>query len=138
MEETDRELLRSYLTASDAFAGAALEQVDQLIDAGEIRDMNGGEMLIAEQEPSTTLWILLEGQFEVSIKGEKVKTLSEAGTIVGEISAVSMTPATASISVGEKCRAFAIPERALHAAMANSPQLAESVLRSMAKYLGKS
>lgn len=132
MNET--ELIR-LIKGNHEFARVPDEGIAELIRAGEIQDLAPATDIIREREPGQGIWVLIEGDLEVLVGGETVNRIGAAGEVVGQISAVSLTPATATVRTSSQSRCLLITHRALHAVMKKSPPLAESILRSMAKYL---
>jgi len=108
-----------------------------LIQAGEMHALEAGEELIRQGESGQRIWILIEGELEALVDGEIVNRVTSAGEVVGQISAVSFTPATATVRMAGPGKALSVSHGDLHEAMEQNPDLAEAFLRSMAKYLGR-
>lgn len=133
----DRTELIALLGETEAFSSASRDALELLVDSAEVRSLEPGDDLIREGASRESIWMLIEGDLVVKVKGQLANELSTRGDVVGEISAVSQTPATATVSAKGKTTALAIPQEALHRAMIEHPELAGSMLRSMAKYLGR-
>ncbi len=131
----DREKLITLLRSSDAFASAPKEALDRLVEAGEIRSIANDEILLHQGSTGEAIWLLLEGEFDIIVDGENVSTLHKEGTVLGEISAISQTPATATVTSRSAGSALCIPHQALHQVTRDEPEFAATMLRSMAKYL---
>lgn len=132
MNEAD---LITLLQGNPDFARVTETSLAALISSGEIQEVDGGVEIIREKEAGQRIWVLIEGELEVLVNGELVNRISSPGEVVGQISAVSLTAATATVRMAKAGKCLAISHRALHEVMKGSPQLAESILRSMAKYL---
>jgi len=124
------------LKSNETFSGADNEVLSGLISDGEVHAFEAGENIVVQGETGKSIWVLLEGELIVLIDEKEVNRVSGKGLIFGEISAVSFTPATATVRSAESSKAISFPHRSLHRAMEKSPSLAASLLRSMAKYLG--
>lgn len=133
----ERQDLAKLLSGTEAFSSASPKAIELLLEAGEVKAIADSYILIREGAMGESIWMLLEGKWVVNVKGERANEIDRRGSVVGEISAVSHTPATATVKSEGGGRAFCIPQEALHRAMTEFPELAGSMLRSMAKYLGR-
>ncbi|PAW65383.1 MAG: hypothetical protein B9S36_00205 [Verrucomicrobiia bacterium Tous-C2TDCM] len=125
------------LRASSDFSSVSERSLGELVRSGTVREPAVGTEIVSQGEPSQQLWILLSGGLDILIGGEPINQVSRPGEVVGQISAVSMTPATATVRIASASTCLCIPHRALHQLFGAYPDLAEALLRSMAKYLGK-
>ncbi|MEO0415271.1 MAG: cyclic nucleotide-binding domain-containing protein [Verrucomicrobiota bacterium] len=124
------------LRGIDALSGASEADLQELVVGAEKLQMAGGEDLFREGSESSHVYILLSGELSVTEGDGPVKAvLKEAGTLLGEISAVSFGKATATVKADSEIQVIAISRELFHQVMGRSPQLASSVLRSMTKYL---
>lgn len=130
--------LMNILKCGESFSGASQSELEELISGLEPVCFDSGVDLVKEGEPGEFVWVLIEGELKVLMSDEEeINRISEPGEIFGEISAVSHSNATATVrSLGE-VKVLAIPRQRLNQVMNKSQVLASSVLRSMAKYLGK-
>ena len=105
-----------------------------------VRTIPAGETLLAEGARAGVLYVLVEGEVEIS-KGEfQVAVLSYPGTVLGDISVLLDTPHTATVKTLTSCRFYRIdapveffrthPEAALDIA-----RLLADRLHSMTTYL---
>lgn len=133
----DRAEILQLLATHDTFGAAPEDKLDDFIAAGEVRELVAGTELLSQGKPGEAIWILIEGQLGVFVEDAKVNEITENGAVFGEISAISLTPATATVSTLGVAKVLRVPHPALHRLMEKSPTFAETILRSMAKYLGK-
>tara|TARA_R110002096_G_scaffold233086_4_gene423088 strand:+ start:44 stop:448 length:405 start_codon:yes stop_codon:yes gene_type:complete len=133
----ERQQLITLFNLHEAFAAAPPEAIEDLIEAGEIRHIKAGENLLNQGATGEAIWVLLDGDLEVAVNDLPVNNITTSGEVVGEISAVSLTPATATVRAATAVSAFCIPHGELHRIMKSSPDFAAAMLRSMAKYLGR-
>ena len=134
MNEVD---LISLLKSNPDFALVSENSLGELIRIGEIQAFASGSILIREREAGQPVWMLIEGTLDALIEGEMVNHLSTPGEVFGQISAVSFTPATATVRMASDGRCLSVSHQSLHGVMEKHPDLAEALLRSMAKYLGR-
>jgi len=134
MNETE---LTALLRQNTDFSHVAPAALAKLIQSGERHDLGAGVELIRQGETGQRIWILISGAFEALVDGEIVNRVTSSGEVVGQISAVSATPATATIRVTTAGECLSVTHHDLHEAMEKHPDLAEALLRSMAKYLGR-
>jgi len=132
----ERDKLVNLLKKNEAFGAAPADAIEELVDAGEVRTIESGTALLHQGATGESIWMLLSGTLEVLVNDQTVKTINTSGEVFGEISAVSLTLATATVQTANECSTFCIPHGELHRVMKTSPDLAASMLRSMAKYLG--
>ena len=132
----ERDQLINLLKKNEAFGAAPTDAIENLVDAGEIRSIEAGTALLHQGATGESIWMLLSGTLEVLVNNQIVKTIHTPGEVFGEISAVSLTPATATVQTADHCSTFCIPHGELHRVMKTSPDLAAAMLRSMAKNLG--
>ncbi len=134
MTETE---LTTLLRENADFSRVSDAALAALIQSGERRVTDPGEELIRQGESGQRIWVLIAGELEALVDGEVVNRLSATGEVVGQISAVSFTPATATVRMAGPGECLVVSHGALHAVMEKYPDLAEAFLRSMAKYLGR-
>ena len=133
----EKAALISLLEKHEAFESSPPEALEQLIDAAEVTSLEEAAPLIQQGRSGESIWMLIEGELDILVDGEQVNHIAAKGEVVGEISAVSQTAAPATVQSRGHVTALRIPQEALHEVMSASPQLAASMLRSMAKYLGR-
>ena len=136
-EAMERAELIELFSNNEVFATAPESAVEQLVDAGEVRSITPGEELIRQGATGESIWLLLEGELEVLVHNKVVNEIDQCGEILGEISAVSLVPATATVRSKSEGSAFCISHRDLHKVIDAHPHLAATMLRSMAKYIGR-
>jgi CRP-like cAMP-binding protein len=118
------------------FARVSEGALAELVRAGVAVEPAEGAEIIRQGEPTHQVWIHLDGVLEVVVDGEIVNRIEQGGEVVGQISAVSYVPATATVRVAGRAKCLSVPNRSLHGLIGAHPDLAEALLRSMAKYLG--
>ena len=135
------------LRENDAFASAPQDRLEELPSGFVERPVTDGEVLIEQGTHGGILYAIVEGEFGVFVRGrDEAPGTDPAGTqvailsrshIVGEIGAVSGIPATATVRALSDGRVLELEERLFQELMYQSPRLAESVLRSLTRYIGR-
>ena len=136
----DRNDIISLLEENETFTGVSSETLGKLADGTTERECVEGELLIKQGVRSADLFVAIEGEFTVNVRESDSEPEKEVarlghGRVFGEIGAVSGIGATASVRSVGGGRILTIPGDHFHRVMSQSPRLAESVLRSMSRYL---
>lgn len=122
--------------------GDALErdELERIAGQGTVREAAGGEVLREDGERGDTLMVVLDGRVEV-VKGDKhghqhVLVILERGAILGELSLLSGSPATATLRAAGPCRLFELErdhfERLLSAGDPAANRLLLAIARELA------
>lgn len=135
------------LRENDTFATAPMDRLEELATGFTQRSVADGEVLIEQGTHGGILYAIVDGEFGVYVRGrEDLPGTDPAGTlvatlsrshIVGEIGAVSGIPATATVRALSDGSILELEVKAFQELMYHSPRLAESVLRSLTRYIGK-
>lgn len=89
------------------------EDIDWLAKAGRLIEIQDGTVLIEQEKPIDSLFIVVDGALAVSVKGIGEVARLNNGDIVGEMSFVSsMLPSADVVALG-RCAVFAIEKRLL-------------------------
>ncbi len=131
----DRQVIIDLMADRQLFAGASPELLGYLVDHGSVETIEVDTLMIEQGKLGEAVWVLLSGSVAIIVDGDMSHSLDSPGTILGEISAVSHTAATATVLALEEISALKIPHQDFHQALTQSEDLAQSVLRSLAKYL---
>ncbi len=129
--------LTALLRENAEFSRVSDAALAALIQSGARHALDAGDELIRQGGSGQRIWILIAGELEALVDGEIVNRVTSAGEVVGQISAISFTPATATVRMTGPGECLAVSHGDLHAVMEKYPDLAEAFLRSMAKYLGR-
>lgn len=97
------------------------------------RSVAPGESLLVGGEPGAKMYVLIEGEIEVSNDGVQINTQNEPGSMFGEMSALLKVPYTADVNALTQARLYEIEDGAgflrLH------PGIAFHVARLLARRL---
>jgi len=90
-----------------------------------------GELIFREGAPADSMYVLLEGQAQVSIGGHIVET-AESGALLGELALIDQSPRAATVKAVAPCKLLPIDEARFHQLIAQTPQFATHVMKVMA------
>ena len=100
----------------------------------EFMEINSGEPLFNEGETGKAMYILIEGQAEISIGGVVFEECNQ-GCIVGEMAVIDGSPRYATVTALTKCKFIIIDEKRFHFLVDESPTFALEVMRVIAQRL---
>lgn len=93
-----------------------------------------GDTLFSEGEPGNSMYVVVSGTADVSIRGKVVET-AQAGTILGEMAIIDGSPRAATVMTQEGCSLIAIDANRFSALTRDMPDFALHVMRAMADRL---
>ncbi|HTI29580.1 MAG TPA: cyclic nucleotide-binding domain-containing protein [Methylomirabilota bacterium] len=97
-------------------------------------DVPAGKVLIRQGELGDDLMVLVKGLVAVERDGEKINKLGP-GEFFGEIALIERGPRTATVTAETPCRLLVLNHRSFHALMEEFPEVAASVLLTLAHRL---
>ena len=97
-------------------------------------DVPAGKVLIRQGELGDDLMILVKGLVAVERDGDNVNKLGP-GEFFGEIALIERGPRTATVTAETPCRLLVLNHRSFHALMEEFPEVAASVLMTLAHRL---
>jgi CRP-like cAMP-binding protein len=95
-----------------------------------------GQVIFTEGEVGTSMYVVLEGQVELKIRGKFVETL-EPGELFGEMALIDHTPRVATAVAKTDCKLAAVPEKRFLFMVQQTPHFALHVMRVMAERIRK-
>jgi CRP/FNR family transcriptional regulator, cyclic AMP receptor protein len=104
-------------------------QIETLAGASARRAFPKGRMIVAEGEPSQSLYILLSGRAKVQ------RSDSEGKEFFGEMSLIDDAPRSASVITIESCDFMAIQKETFKQMLNQSPEMCQSVMKALVKRL---
>ncbi len=117
--------------------GVGLSARRDLLDASELREISAGEVIIKQGEPNATMYMLVEGELAVHLDDIDSDALAivKAGELVGELSLLDGSVASAFVTAHTKCKVLAVGEDAFWTLTKNSHAFALSLLIKLAERL---
>jgi CRP-like cAMP-binding protein len=105
-----------------------LRRIARLADADTSR---AGEVLVRERRRGNELYVIVEGEADVSRDGVSVATLT-AGDYFGELAVLSPAPRTATVTATTDMELLIVTARELAILLADVPLFARKLLTGMA------
>ena len=116
------------------FAGLSKRELAQVAAIADEIDFRAGRVLIREGDPGREFFVLLEGEAELSQRGQLLKK-REPGDFFGEMALVSKRPRNATVTTTTPVRALVITERDFRSLLQRSPKIALKVLTAFVERL---
>lgn len=92
------------------------------------RGFRAGEVIFAEGNAGDSMYVLLEGEVSLSVRGNEFWQLS-AGELFGEMALIDAQPRSASATARTDCRVVPIDERRFQFLIQQTPYFALHVMR---------
>ena len=120
------------------FAGLSEEDISLLEEGSSQFRLAEGEVLLREGTPSGSLYVILEGEFEILKRAENRDVLLAVrgpGEVIGEMSLLDQTPRSATVRAACASLILEIDQEAFRHLVAASPSAALSILRTVTSRL---
>lgn len=115
------------------------QQLETLAAGSARRNFPKGRTIVAEGEPSQSLYILLSGRAKVqrsdSEGKEVILAVLGSGDFFGEMSLIDEAPRSASVITLESCDFMSINKDAFRSMLMQSPEMAMAVMKGMVRRL---
>ena len=95
-----------------------------------------GEILFREGEAGEKMYVLIEGEAEVTIAGLFFEKCT-VGSFVGELAVIDGSPRSGTVTATKNCKFVAIDRERFHFLVEEAPRFAIDVMRVMAERLRK-
>lgn len=93
-----------------------------------------GEIIIQEGTPSETVYSIVEGHAEVTIKGIKVGEILE-DEIFGALSLLTHSPRTATVTATRSCLCLVVPRNQFETLIKTHPRICMNLMENMARQI---
>lgn len=126
------------ITTFPLFTGFTANGAKRLLDAGKIKELSAGELLLKEGETPDFAVLILSGKIEVFVeRGGKEFVLTEAtpGTILGELSLLCGIPRSASARAKENSTVLEWEDETLRTLLLRDRSLAQRIFRQTLRTL---
>jgi signal transduction histidine kinase len=130
--------VRGFLHNLSLFSELTDSDMDRLVDMAEEVVLDPGDVLMGEGDPGDALYVVLDGDFEVSKRsGGQDVTLAMRGTgdVLGEMALIEDLPRSATVTATRRSRILKITKDVFQALTGSSPSAALSVLHTMSARL---
>jgi signal transduction histidine kinase len=121
------------LRATPLFGGLGDEQLERLVEMGEIVDLPSGTRLIGEGEQADALFVVLDGELDVTKRsGSSEIPVARVGpgSLQGEIAALEGGRRLASVQAATDAEVLRIPIGAVRELLGAGPDVALAIIRT--------
>jgi CRP/FNR family cyclic AMP-dependent transcriptional regulator len=130
---------KAFLRRVPLFSGLTEPQLENLASGSARRSYPKGRTIVAEGEPSQSMYILLAGRAKVqrsdSEGKEVILAVLSSGEFFGEMSLIDDAPRSASVITLEACEFMAVSKEAFKAMLVQSPEVTMAVMRGLVRRL---
>ena len=116
------------------FSGCSKRELGEIALIADEIDFKPGKTLITEGRPGRQFYVIIEGEVDVVQNGVRLPRRG-GSEFFGEISLVSGTPATATVTTTTPTRALVISKRSFTTLLERSPTIQMRVIRSFSARL---
>lgn len=116
------------------FAELSEADLDWLVSRGESLQVTTGELLVEEGSPGGSLYVILEGEFEVTKRSgqqEVLLSICGPGEIIGEVSVLAGKPRSASVRARIPSSVLCISQDVFRQLLLSSPIAALGIIRTV-------
>jgi CRP-like cAMP-binding protein len=117
------------------FAGCSKRELGQISLIADEIDFPADKTLIRQGDPGRQFFVVIEGEVKVVKNGKKLPSPRGGSEFYGEISLVSGSPATATVTTVAPTRALVIAPQHFRALLDRSPSIQRRVLHSFSERL---
>lgn len=100
----------------------------------EFIEIRKGELLFREGEPGEVMYILIEGEAEITIRGVLLD-VCEQGTFMGEMALLDGSPRYTTVTARTDCKFVIVDRKRFQFLVDEAPSFAIDIMRLMAKRL---
>jgi len=134
MNESYAELITTF----PLFHGFTVHGTQRLVDAGEIKQVNAGDILLKEGDEADFAVLVLAGKLDVFIERdgrEFVLTEASPGTVLGELALLCGIPRSASARASEDATVLEWSDETLRTLLLRDRSLAQRIFRETLRTL---
>ena len=124
---------RSALERMPLFAGLDREHLEDVLAVGRRVSFQPGQAIVERGDPGDAMYIMLSGVAEVDVGGRYHRL--QRGDFFGEMALLAGKPREASVKAAEPVEALRIPGDEFQAFLADNPQIARGMLKSLVERL---
>jgi signal transduction histidine kinase len=124
---------RQFIEKLPLFTGLPEREMDLLVRMAEPATIKTGEVLMEEGSPGDALYVIMDGEFEVtkhSGKQRLVLGVRKSGEVLGEMSLIEQVPRMATVRALRDSQVLAISRNGFHQLIAGNPQAVSAILRT--------
>ena len=121
------------LERAPMFAGLDREHLEDVLAVGRRVSFEPGQAIVERGDPGDAMYIMLSGVAEVDVGGRFHRL--QRGDFFGEMAVLAGKPREASVKAAEPVAALRIPADDFQAFLAENPQIAVGMLKSLVERL---
>lgn len=130
---------KAFLKRVPLFSGLTDSQIERLAAGSVRRSFPKGRTIVAEGEPSQSLYVLLSGRAKVQRSDTEGKEVILAvlgpGECFGEMSLIDDAPRSASVITIESCDFMSINKESFKSILVTSPEISMRIMKGLVKRL---
>jgi len=130
---------KAFLKRVPLFSGLTDGQIERLAAGSVRRNFPKGRTIVAEGEPSQSLYVLLSGRAKVQRSDtegkEVILSVLGPGECFGEMSLIDDAPRSASVITLESSDFMSIAKESFKAILASSPEICLRIMKGLVKRL---
>jgi CRP/FNR family transcriptional regulator, cyclic AMP receptor protein len=120
------------LKRAPLFEGLSKKELVELARVTEDLEVGAGEVLCKEGETGHEFFVIVEGETEITSKGESVAARG-GGDFVGEIALLEETTRTATVTAKTPLRVFVLTRHDFRHLVRENPSVEQKVMRALAR-----
>jgi CRP/FNR family cyclic AMP-dependent transcriptional regulator len=124
------------LARTPLFSDLSKKELTHLARMSDDMEIEAGHVLCREGETGREIFVIVDGEVEVTRKGKPVKR-SGGDEFFGEIALLEDIPRTATVKAKSPLRLFVLTSRDFRHLVASSPSVERKVMRSLARRLAE-
>jgi CRP-like cAMP-binding protein len=121
------------LEQTPLFAGLDREHLEAVVQVGQLVSYEPGQRIVERGDPGDAMYVVVGGAAEVDVGGRFHRL--EQGDFFGEMAVLAGEPREATVVAVEPLQALRIPADGLQAFLAENPQVAVGMLKSLVERL---
>lgn len=129
-------LLVKYLINECSRRTAIISMVGKGVDKAALgfAHFSAGDIIIEEGTPSDTVYSIVEGHADVTVKGTKVGEVLE-DEVFGALSLLTNSPRTATVTATQNCMVLVVPQEHFETLLQTHPKICMSLMENMARQI---
>ena len=130
------QLFVKYLINESSRRTSIISMVGQGVDKASLgfAHFSAGDVIIEENTDSDTVYSIVEGHAEVTIKGMKVGEVLE-DEIFGALSLLTNSKRTATVTATTRCMVLVVPQEQFETLLQTHPKICMSLMENMARQI---
>jgi CRP/FNR family transcriptional regulator, cyclic AMP receptor protein len=137
MSARDTDRVMRAMRRHELFTGIPDDTLGRVVATGRIRAYRAGTYVTMQGDPSSEVFMLLEGRLEIattsSSSGSQLQGRLEPVRLFGELGVLAETERTASVLCVEEARIWVLEQEAFISLVSEVPTLAIGLLRTLAR-----